>query len=373
MATGSAKTTEFKIPLPPIFYGDGVEDFSCWARRFEVAVTASNIGDDQLSIILPARLGGAAFSFWDSLPSDKKKDYKKSKSELALVFGQNHFLLTFQSYVGARPRLPGEHLEVYAAELRRLVAQAFPTYGDAAKDGECFRRFIAGIDPYLQIKVHEMGATNFSTALEIAGRIERAQQASKNSLPYQIPSNFNQNKVDINSFNSPTQVFKDVTVKQEPNPVSVNVVHRERDDIRKLQETVETLLSRVNSLELELRNSREWDNRSFRHSPLRSRDYTRHTHDRRSFEDRDSDFRYKSPDRDRRHERFRSPSPRIREKYNNSPRRFAMSDRTPSPGQRHKRYDDSPGRQREGWRSRNQDLNGSSHKSVHFDNQGNER
>lgn len=102
--------------LPHIFMGDGKEDFSRWCRRFEVIVAANpNYEEVSLAKLLPTCLGGVAFSYWDSLAEETKLDYKVVKDKLKAVFGQAVFLSTFQSYVNARTRLPGE-----AASLRKL-------------------------------------------------------------------------------------------------------------------------------------------------------------------------------------------------------------------------------------------------------------
>ncbi|KAI3376856.1 hypothetical protein L3Q82_000102 [Scortum barcoo] len=61
----------------------------------------------------------------------------------------------------------------------RLVEEAFPTYGQNAKEGEKFRRFIAGIEPYLHLRCHEHGVKTLDSALQFALQIETAHHASK--------------------------------------------------------------------------------------------------------------------------------------------------------------------------------------------------
>ena len=134
-----------------------VMDFSRWCRHFEVAVEATpNYDEDSLDKLLPTRLGGAAFSYWDSLSDATKADCTTVKEKLKAVFGKTAYQSTFQSYVNARTHLPGEALSVFAAEISHQLEEAFPTYGQNAKDGEKFRRFIAGIEPYLQHGVMNM-------------------------------------------------------------------------------------------------------------------------------------------------------------------------------------------------------------------------
>ncbi len=136
----SQAVQRFNGHFPPLFLGDGKEDFLHWCRRFEVTVEASADFDNaRFAKFLPTCLGGTAFTYWDSLPSDIKKDYKQVKEKIKAVFGKRAYLSTFQSYVNARTRLPGEALQVFAAEISHLVDEAFPTYEANAKNGEKFR------------------------------------------------------------------------------------------------------------------------------------------------------------------------------------------------------------------------------------------
>ncbi len=112
-----------------------------------------------------------------------RKTKKQLKEKINAVFGKRAYLSTFQSYVNARTRLPGEALQVFAAEISHLVDEAFPTYEANAKNGEKFRRFFAGIEPYLQLRIHEQGLDTLETALTLALQIEQPHQASKVLLP----------------------------------------------------------------------------------------------------------------------------------------------------------------------------------------------
>ncbi len=142
----------------------------------------------QLAKVLPSRLAGAAFSYWDSLSDDIKADYDTTCSKLAAVFDQIQLLRTFQTYLNARPRLSNEPLEVYAAELTRLVHQAFPYYGESAIKGEILQRFIAGLEPALQAKLYEFGVTTLEDAIKLAGRCERARSAATESFSLLVPA-----------------------------------------------------------------------------------------------------------------------------------------------------------------------------------------
>lgn len=79
--------------------------------------------------------------------------------------------------MNACPRKPGESLDVYSADITRLVLEAFPNYDHNALEGEKFRHFVAGLDPILQSKIHEMGAEDLEEAVHIASCCERARAA----------------------------------------------------------------------------------------------------------------------------------------------------------------------------------------------------
>lgn len=82
----------------------------------------------------------------------------------------------FRASLSARVRAPRESLEVFAADISQLVAEAFPEYGDVAQT-EKFWCFLAGLDLALKAKCLEQGATDLEEALTIAERCENARVA----------------------------------------------------------------------------------------------------------------------------------------------------------------------------------------------------
>lgn len=242
-ASWTGSVSDIRVELPPPFRGDGQKPFATWIKQFEAAVRAQTRGVSGASYaatlvnILPTRLDGAAFLLWDSFPADIQCDYKRMKEKLKEAFGQKQFLLYFQTCVSARPRHVNESLEVYAADVSRLVAEAFPDYDHAATNGEKFRRFLAGLDPALQAKCHEQGATDMEEALIIAGRCERARQAMRANTP--------------GSPYSPPHPAVVATLGSPPAIVDCNANATE-----KLVQVVERLTVKVDNLQTEVRDLR---------------------------------------------------------------------------------------------------------------------
>ena len=123
---------------------------------------------------LPTRLDGTVFRYWEGLSHTTKSNFQEVKALLKLLFGRHHVLHAFQNLISARPRLPMEPLEVYRSELQGLVEEAFPDYNTVSKNGELYRRFLAGFDAGLHAKIIEHGAKDIDSALSKAQQIEEA-------------------------------------------------------------------------------------------------------------------------------------------------------------------------------------------------------
>ena len=137
-------------------------------------IKLSSSSSVQKHTLLPSRLSGSAFTVWESLPESEKKDFGKVKTVLSEVFGRTTYLTNFRSCITARVRLPSEPIEVFSAAIATLVREAFPKYDEDAREGENFRRFMAGLDGVLRRKLYEHGVQTFKSAVSTAVRIEQA-------------------------------------------------------------------------------------------------------------------------------------------------------------------------------------------------------
>ena len=308
-SSSSSSLYHFKTELPAPFSGDGTEDFTVWCRRLEVAVNADpHTHKVELATLLPARLSGNAFTFWDSLAPETKSDYDKVKSALSTVFVKHQSIQKFQTCINARPRLPNEPLEVFAAEITRLCIEAFPQYGDIALNSERFRRFVAGLAPYFQLKIHEQGLSTFDAAVQYAVQLERAHEASQISI---LPTASTTSPMP--SYPPPIPSVGNPSVVSLPSTLSVNSIDST------LSRLLQKLDSRLDDLQFELSN-RNHAPRSF--SPRRSH----------------SSYRSTSPSPPRDYpRRSNSPHPRSRDSYYDHHNSSNFPDSRSRPSQRDSR------------------------------------
>lgn len=99
------------------------------------------------------------------------------------AFGQKDAITSFQTFSNARHRLPNEAMQVYAADICRLVKEAFPDFEHNASEYMKMSCFVAGLDQELQVKCHEGGVKTFTEAFEVASQAEWAHQVAKLMMP----------------------------------------------------------------------------------------------------------------------------------------------------------------------------------------------
>ena len=314
----------FRVELPEVFSGEEGQDFHQWIQRFELASEVIPGANEKKHILLPARLSGAAFIVWEGLTEESKKNYQTIKDKLSQVFGRSQYLQSFRTCITARKRHTNEPLEVFASAIITLVEQAFPKYDAAAKEGESFRRFVAGLESKLQRKIHEMGGMDLKNALSIATRVENAER----------------------------------DVQPEPSPTVAITEVQQGNGYREIIERLDKLENKIAKLDISCQMNRN-SNEHPRYFPQRSGSPSPYSPDSYNRQDRQS--------------RYRSQSPQSRyQRRNQSPRQEHQRDRqadykymrSQSPQQEHRRdrradynYTRSPSPRQEHQRSRTADYN----------------
>ena len=95
---------------------DGSKDVVEWLDKVELVCNIRKIGD--LSVVIPLRLTGGAFSVYQQLDADAKKNGEAIKSALKSAFGLDSFL-AYEKFT-KRQIKEGESVDVYLADLKRL-------------------------------------------------------------------------------------------------------------------------------------------------------------------------------------------------------------------------------------------------------------
>jgi len=102
------------------FSGGSGEDVAVWLRQLKLVAKLRKIAD--LSAVLPLFLDGAAFAVYEQLEEEAQGDASKIEAALVTAFGTD----AFQAYeeFRARVRQPGEPVDVFLSDLRRLASLA---------------------------------------------------------------------------------------------------------------------------------------------------------------------------------------------------------------------------------------------------------
>lgn len=91
-----------------------------------------------LASVLPTHLADSAFLYWDSLSLMVQKTYSVIKTKLKEALGPKHSLPFFLTHVIARPRKPGESLDVYIADITRWFWRPSQTMTSRHRKGRSF-------------------------------------------------------------------------------------------------------------------------------------------------------------------------------------------------------------------------------------------
>ena len=123
---------------------DGNGDVTVWLQKLKLVAELKNLGT--LAALIPLYLEGAAFSVYNELNDEDKKDVLKIENCLINAFAQNAFS-AFDS-LRSRSWKTGEPVDVFLADLRRLAGLA------GIKD-EAFIRcsFICGLPQHVSVQL----------------------------------------------------------------------------------------------------------------------------------------------------------------------------------------------------------------------------
>ena len=142
--------------LPPF---NGKEDWKVWLNRFEAVATRRKWSDDdKLDNLLPRLQGRAGDFVYTQLSQETMSSYPELIKELNNRFRVVETQKTFAAKLSQRTQKPGETVEEYAAELKRLYSKAYKTRDSSTRQEDLVRRFLDGLkdsDASFEIEFHK--------------------------------------------------------------------------------------------------------------------------------------------------------------------------------------------------------------------------
>ena len=152
----------FDSRLIPEFGGDNAADIVEWFTRAEVLCKHHGV---DLALVLPARLTGGAFAVWLQMPEHHRRSAEAVRNALYNAFAMDP-LAAYDAYTSRRLQ-PGESVDVYLADLRRLAT----LYG-GVPDRALACAFIAGLPDTVRSTIR---AGTRAESLELVGIVARAR------------------------------------------------------------------------------------------------------------------------------------------------------------------------------------------------------
>ena len=212
---------QFELPLPEVT----IEDFSRAWKRFELVATAKEWNPEKRAKVLPTLLRGRLVDIYIDLDDDTKADLAEVKKALMKKAGLIKDPLVAEKEFMVHSQVQGETVERFAEELSRLFSQAYPT--EAPISDILLQRFLTGILP------------SIGRQLLLRGKPTTLKQAIKDASDIEYAL----------SFESSPESRKEINVVTQKQGLT---------ELQKLQETLEKVSKRLETLELNL--SKQKDN-----------------------------------------------------------------------------------------------------------------
>jgi hypothetical protein len=141
-------------------------------RQFEAAASANGWTDEEKATSLIVSLRGPALDNLQSIPICHQQNYQQLVQSLELRFGDQYRQELFRTQVKSRLQRPGEPLQEYEAEIRKLIRLAFPSVGEDVQEWMAVSAFVDGlrdtkIQENLKISKFERSNDALARALEL--------------------------------------------------------------------------------------------------------------------------------------------------------------------------------------------------------------
>ena len=139
--------------MNPDTYNGESNAFEDYIAHFELVAQWNKWTDEEKAIQLGASLRGVAQKVLGDAPLAERLDYDRIKIALQQRFAPKDRQAIFKTELQNRKRKRSETLREYGYAIRRLVGQAFPTYGSDAQEEMAIDYFIQGLTVG-EVKIH---------------------------------------------------------------------------------------------------------------------------------------------------------------------------------------------------------------------------
>ena len=211
-----AEERALDLPLPEIT----IKDFDHAWKRFELVSAAKEWNADKQKVILPTLLRGKLLDYYVECNEETRGNLARLKVSLMKKAGLVRDSLISSRIFMERNQAPEEKVTDFVVELKKLFKEAYPT--EEFTSAILLQRFLTGLSP----KIRQQ--------LLLKGKPDTLQAAVENAKIIEYALNF-ETGLDDNA--------------QEVNVVHRKTVVQENEASKKLQETMEQIVKRLDALE----------------------------------------------------------------------------------------------------------------------------
>ena len=224
------------IPLPEIHAVPG--DFLRAWTRFELIAKAKEWNEEKQLVVLPTLLRGKLIDYYSELPADVKGNLEELKKALQERAGLIQDPFSASMIFTSRNQKDDERAADFAIELTKLFKQAYPE--ENTTSAVLLQRFVTGLRPSIRCQ------------LLLKKRPENMSQTVKDAEEIEQTLNLHEEKDDF------------------VGAVGVHKRPREEPQWTALQETLEKVTKRLESLEVKMQQNQDGDGNR---QPRRRRQY----------------------------------------------------------------------------------------------------
>ena len=160
--TDSSNTPSRGIPKPEPFSGQITDDFTVWLQHFRSIATLHKWSHEVCAERLHTYLTGAALTFFQSLPADKRANFEATVTTLCAHFDDSTIRTSLHIQLHNRKQNLNETVTDFCNDIEKRFLRL-----GVSQELYKLLVFLDGLQPHLQFEVRKTGPSTYNQAKEL--------------------------------------------------------------------------------------------------------------------------------------------------------------------------------------------------------------